>query len=417
MGRIELRHSEFPVPLGTEGHLMGPYGYLSAQKGCPTWFRVDITSVEKYQDIILEASFRYKPSETNPHEHRHKSRIGIWTAVKDSPSLVDVASRNDEYTHGESKDFKLLLDEWRFGQDAQIAFHLNKTSLHSTIKLALCSVPFFHATEGKNASTQVHLSLSGMMKGDLHYTLVDEKIVTFNRDDDARKIQPRTEINLFKEFGALEIGGEGNSIHPKQLYTARALSQELSDNDAETVDIAYIGTDTTENLRSIIRRFKHDSIFSKVSNLTVYFKEGWDTALMEKFPNLELTEDLGGQKFSLKFIKLPKDGTIPEETIPVDYILSTYVTPWAMELDDDGKKTNREQYIELIHSLLGKEKSRLISVDPQDSSKAIRASCDVTNLQNLYLKDLDLKLHDSVDSGEDMVVDCKIWKRKNKVVE
>ena len=137
MGRIELGHSEFPVPLGTEGHLMGPYGFPSAHKGCPTWFRVDIASVEKYQDIILEASFKYKPSETNPHENRHKSRIGIWTAVKDSPSLVDMASRNDEYAHGESKDFKLLLDEWRFGQDAQIAFHLNETSPYSTIKLAL----------------------------------------------------------------------------------------------------------------------------------------------------------------------------------------------------------------------------------------------------------------------------------------
>ena len=90
-----------------------------------------------------------------------------------------------------------------------------------------------------------------------------------------------------------------------------------------------------------------------------------------------------------------------------------------MEKDEDGNETNREQYKKLIHKLLENEKSRLISVDPSNSSKAIRATCEFTTLQELYLgaNGLDLKLHDTKVAGDDMVVDCKIWKLKGRTAE
>ena len=196
MGRIELRHSEFPVPLAKGPHISGPYGYDSAFKGSPIWFIAGIDSVDEYHEITFGASFKYEPSATNTNEHRHKSRIGIWTAVKDSPSVVTIASQNDEYIHGESDNFKLVLDEWRFGKDAQIVFQVNNKSAFSKIKLALCAVPVFQADDGNGAATEVTLTLQGKEKGDMHDTKIEEKRVIFKRDDDAKQILTRTEITL-----------------------------------------------------------------------------------------------------------------------------------------------------------------------------------------------------------------------------
>ena len=51
----------------------------------------------------------------------------------------------------------------------------------------------------------------------------------------------------------LSIDGVGNSIHPKQVFTIKGIEKAIENIHKPKFGIAYIGVDTSENLRSIIR--------------------------------------------------------------------------------------------------------------------------------------------------------------------
>lgn len=379
----------------------------TAIRGTPTWIPIELKSLDGYHEIVLEASFHYEATDENPDEYRDRSRVGIWTAVKDAPMVASIASQSDSYSHGDQENVQILLNEWRFGKNSQIAFTFSNTMQHTNLSLAVCAIPFFHARDGQNAETCLTLTLKGMAKGELYYDTVDSKEIRFKLDRNASKVQNRGILQLFAEMGAFQLDGSGNSVHPKQLYTTRALKNQIKVHESDNIEIAYIGTDTTENLRALIRQIKADhELSSTITKLSIYFTEDWDAELMMQYPNLDLNNTDTGGKFELTFKQLPSDGTLPASVESVDFVLSTYVTPWAME---DEK--NKNQYIQLIQSLLKEPSSRLISVDPSDSSKSIRSYCKDTNLQSVYISTLGLKLADTEHSGEDMVVDCKVWRR------
>ena len=113
----------------------------------------------------------------------------------------------------------------------------------------------------------------------------------------------------------------------------------------------------------------------------------------------------------LKLIKLPKDGSLPKKIASVDYTVSTYVTPWAT-----ADEKNRTQYIELLNSLMEKKNSKLISIDPENSSNVIRDYCDDFNLHTTYIEQLDLMPVDEIATSS-KVIDCTIWEKKSEVGE
>ena len=76
---------------------------------------------------------------------------------------------------------------------------------------------------------------------------------------------------------------------------------------------------------------------------------------------------------------------------------------------------NKLQYSELINTLLNKEKAKLISVDPESSSKIIRSYYQGDyNLDRMYRDELNLKPIPNASRlhGQDMVVECTVWKKK-----
>lgn len=188
------------------------------------------------------------------------------------------------------------------------------------------------------------------------------------------------------------------------MFTTRTL-KKLLERAKNPVKLAYIGTDTTENLRSLIRLIKTQvQLTEKVESLDIYYTEEWDEQIMGQYPGLEFDESCADD-FELYLKKLPMDGTLPENVNSVDFVLSTYVTPWAM-----ADNQNRAQYMDLMKELLGTPTSRLISVDPSTSIKAIRSTCKYFTLHDMYKEELGLQLVKSEHAGPDMVVDCKIWK-------
>ena len=61
--------------------------------------------------------------------------------------------------------------------------------------------------------------------------------------------------------------GVGNIVHPKQYFTIRgfdAIQKELF-NARKLIRIAYIGTDTTENIRSFLRWLSHSRTIESVA--------------------------------------------------------------------------------------------------------------------------------------------------------
>ena len=61
----------------------------------------------------------------------------------------------------------------------------------------------------------------------------------------------------FNTFEALNLRGRRNIVHPKQYFTIRGFSyivKEYFDMFSRKMTIfSYIGTDTTENIRSLFR--------------------------------------------------------------------------------------------------------------------------------------------------------------------
>jgi hypothetical protein len=142
----------------------------------------------------------------------------------------------------------------------------------------------------------------------------------------------------------------------------------------------------------------------------LYYTEGWDDNLNDKFPGIVIDESVTSDLFNLQFIKIPEDGSLPSDAKPVDFTIATYVTPWAM---NDEK--NKIQYSGLINILLNKEKARLITVDPEDPQKIIRSYYDGNyNLDSMYRDELNLKSSTNASRlhGENMVVECTVWQKK-----
>ena len=120
-----------------------------------------------------------------------------------------------------------------------------------------------------------------------------------------------------------------------------------------------------------------------------------------------MDKNISGGLFDIEFNELPKDKTPLKNVEPVDYVIATYVTPWAMADDE-----NKQQYSSLITDLLNKTNAKLISVDPENSSKVIRSYSENFTLQDMYANQLNLKPAGGCEIRDDMVVNWTIWKRK-----
>lgn len=401
-----------PVSRAENGHLKGlDPRYDSATRGNHHWVIVSIDQINDCRKIEFEAEFRYEASEDSPNEQRQYSRVGIWTSVQDSPKVLSLATSKDNYATGTGDDYTVVLDSWRYGKKSEIKFNIDNCDDETSINLALCAIPYFQKDKEKNPICELHLSLHPTKKGSMQSGIPIEEKITFQLHENIRSSTIDDELQLLDEFGAFSLDGNGNSVHPKQLYTSREVVSQIDRSESTNLNLAYIGTDTTENLRSLLRSIKENkSVAKKIDTLYLYYLEGWDTALLDKFPGIGIDESVTSDLFNLEFIQIPDDGSVPVDAKPVDFTIATYVTPWAMSDDK-----NRTQYSGLINTLLNKEYAKLICVDPESSSKIIRSYYQGDyNLDTMYMDELNLKPEPNASRlhAENMVVDCTVWKKK-----
>ena len=106
------------------------------------WIPIELKSLDGYHEIVLEASFHYEATDENPDEYRDRSRVGIWTVVKDAPMVASIASQSDSYSHGNQENVQILLNEWRFGKFPNCIYVFKHDATHKSLTRCLCNSIF-----------------------------------------------------------------------------------------------------------------------------------------------------------------------------------------------------------------------------------------------------------------------------------
>jgi len=402
---------------------------LEYQGSKQKWLNVVLDEIptEGYSSLRIEAKFVGNNSVCNK-----LSKVGIWTAVRDKE--MDNSIGDSQYVHC-SKKFAIPIKEWHFGTTARAEMTLmDGFSYTDRFNFSLCFRPVFHMMDREFSRSQntveimnAELSITGIKQGATDFIEIpnSKQTISFRLTKDEDKTTTnRTLLKLFDEYDAFNERGDGYSIHPKQIITILGIKQYLT-NVENKIDMAYIGTDTTENLRSVTRYLReHPELIEKINSLTVFYNKDWDEELMDYFKNsfqisligdgfnefhlVEMTEDPDPLVKEYRFRENINNEIQPHKykLAPVDLVIATYVTPWAV-----GSNTKQE-YVDLCKKLLEKESSSLISIDPGSSEYLVRSIVKTSfNLNDWYIENLDLKPKKITRSnnGKGGIIDCKIW--------
>lgn len=409
MARIITEGDSMPVPVNPNA-TRDFEGIVFAQQGRPIWTILEIDVENSYRDITFTAEFDYAPGPKNPLEQRQNSKIGIWLPVEDKVSKRPFAQFEEDYRLWGKEKTYAKLSKWTFGRKATIEITIDKPQDHNfSQQVVLCVCPWFPTAYDEGC--ELTLTLHGRKFGTMRKYEISRKKISFLIDENDLDYEedPEEMMRLFYELKAFEISGNGNCLHPKQLYTIEGLKKCLDKFDHQSVVIAYIGTDTTENLRSVLRTLTSDlKLAKKVKSLDVYFTKGWDKPLLDRFhESIRINEKSSKNLFDLNLIELPEDESLPDGLKSAHIIMSTYVTPWVLE-----NKSNLEQYKSLLTQLMQHDDSVFLTVDPSDTQHIIRDNLDnqLEKVQILYINELGLK-GNPVNREINFVADATIWRK------
>ena len=197
------------------------------------------------------------------------------------------------------------------GDDLKSSSTLKIAMMKRQSHFALCAIPYFEKRKNPNPVCELHLTIHPTKKGSMQSGIPEEEKIIFQLHNNIRTSTIDDELKLLDEFGAFSLDGNGNSVHPKQLFTSREVVKQIEQSENMNLNLAYIGTDTTENLRSLLRSLKENkSVAKKIDTMYLYYTEGWDDNLNDKFPGIVIDESVTSDLFNLQFIKIPEDGSI-----------------------------------------------------------------------------------------------------------
>ena len=346
------------------------------------WCVFPTIELKGYSEYILEAKFDYDRNHVNYTEYRHKSRVGLWVPINDYETKDRIGTYH--YSVNDMPSIQVDVKDWEFGKTAKLNL-INTGGEKSTvlIPISVCAVPFFNRDKD---SCRLNITLWGKNEHAGNHDKLQENTINF-RIDETQPMKSDENINLLNKWsgwGVFADRGTGNCIHPKQIITLRSLEHALGQfKEKKDLKIAYIGPDTTENLRAVIRHLRLHS-HGKVAQLTVYYTPEWDDHWVQEFTNLHPINDMNIGRIVYKFESLSEedDGL---DVDPHDITICTYVSPWIQAKDYSTHKAR-------IDRLLDGEDSILLSIDPEDSGSIVRnAISGRINLDLLYKQILKLK--------------------------
>ena len=329
--------------------------------------------------------------------------IGFWTPTSDMLAK-NMPEKSFQYLYNETDNLFVDCKTWTFGKNAKLNLKNNGSEKQiETIHFSVLARPIFI---GKNESFKIKFNIN-----------VDNKTTNTQEFEFSRgkEIIPSDKVSLmkieyerFERYDAIKLTGNGNIVHPKQYFTLRGIEYIMENYlpEKEELKLGYVGTDTTENLRSLIRWLITSDLQKRISELVVFYTTEWD---QEFVSYLRLEDYIKNQNpsFTVKFHELSEEIiNLQRDKKQCNVMISTFVTPW---IEGDEK----EQYANLIDNCLGIEESYLLSVDPQSVENSVRSELSNQSINNDEIYKLRLKMitAKSTVANENESVEWSIWKK------
>ena len=182
------------------------------------------------------------------------SRCGFLLGMHDSPTGEDAnaieyfptstlpTDDNNAYQHVNECGFDTCISQWKFGKSAELKLRVNESGTDSELSIRIFVRPFY-----PKGIDEVGLELTVSAQYEYRKDIIAQHPLKFKKDKYAEStVSDQNE--WYRDLGAFNWGGDGSSIHPKQLHTSHALNKTIREHFEENaIDIAYIGPDTTEN--------------------------------------------------------------------------------------------------------------------------------------------------------------------------
>jgi hypothetical protein len=339
--------------------------------------------------------------------------IGYWVSSKDLVSHSALEAPSFEYDHnGVSGEFFVDQKVWEFGEKPRLRIYRpDVKSKNPRFTFSVLARPVLAALEPFKIKVCGYASPDDLTNREK----VFDHEYEFARGDAQQGGDEMTpseqvkimnhEFNRFRENAADNLIGAGNIVHPKQFFTIRGLEHVLDNylDSSKKLNLAYIGTDTTENLRSFVRWLLFTGKANRIESLTVFYTTQWDRNFLKR---LDLENDYAQHcpELPINFLELSEETIhLQEQRENFDVIIATYVAPWAV-----GQ--SRKSYKKLLNATMGSS-SYLVSIDPQDETSSVRSELtSYTNSHDLY-DILQMSTARAPVDYENNSVEWSVWKK------
>lgn len=300
--------------------------------------------------------------------------LGIFIPSSDLVVHGITVKESFEYRNKNIKQ-KLYVEceSWKFGKDASVTISTGgKGEFDSPISFSILARPVSDNLSNFDVTVTITPDIVG--------SRISENF-KFDRADEIKEHHKvelmKSEYDRFAEYDGVMLQGDGNIVHPKQYFTIRGLQyvfDEYLDHGNSAVKIGYIGTDTTENLRSILRWIQSSKKLERITEMVVFHTTEWDKKFL-KYSKLEEQIKLEYPRINLAFKELSNETVRKQKSKrKCDIIISTYVTPY---IDNNGK----DNFISLLKNCMHSD-SYLISVDPQTGPDSVRSLLNNQSINN-----------------------------------
>lgn len=357
--------------------LEGSYFYFLSQT---IWCDLLIKEIPvETSDLRLRLTFEKR---TDDHISQRYSKAGFFIPHHDR-SKADLKSNigiyDHELAHEQPRAVLIPIDNWKFGNEPVVKLKIPQEHKPFTplipVKLGIVIASSPLVDENYVVDLRVHVDAKKNNQPWIK-EVTSEKI-SFHFDD-ADDWSLDEELEHIEGLEAYNPSGHGNSIHPKQTMTIDAFLSEL-DQREQNVTVAYIGTDTIENITSLLRAIDASGSKGKISEFDVYITPEWDEPILQRikgsmdlissiiprtrFIRMAMSED---NPHRFNFFLLDKPNEIIEIS-PRDITIATYVAPWA-----SGKNDSKARFLDLLRNLIGETDSCLLSIDPKSTKDIVR---------------------------------------------
>lgn len=321
----------------------------------------EIVIGDYWHEEVLEVSCEIRRIELNCKwiDEKRNDRIGIFLPSSDSTVRNEIVTRGTEFRQKNQNNIRnILIDNqsWEFGRTANVTLH-KISNEKSVLKFQILLKPVFHPEPIR----ELEISIDGYNEHEkIEPDVIRKKIIKLSPNG---KIPETSKvIKQIENLGGYNNEGEGNSIHPKQITTIKALKYCMKNiNSQEKIRIAYIGTDTTENLTSVVRYITKNNLWSKIECITAYSEDKWDDPIVELIENLGISTVIDDDNIVIH----PHNDYFRESAEEHDIVIATYVIPFVSR-----KEVSNFQI--LLDNLLI-EGGDFVSVDPIKLEYSVRS--------------------------------------------